>query len=686
MSPASKPEPGTRERASSGDTPGLGTGASAPIAPQGDAIVEATLRTARRTVALALFTMGLVVALMAAERVWLLKSHDAATERVAQAERLSGALLLADERLTMSAYMAAASGEDSWIARYHQHLPEVEAALAAGQALAPTDVARHFNDQTKAASESLIELETTALEAIAVGAPAVARSILDGPRYRKDKALLIGSTIEFTDSTQKAMREELAALRWREDALLVGMLAVALVLGALTWRRLASSLSRSRQALLDAQSRIQRLATSDALTGWPNRTALHEGLQPTLARARRDGARLALLMIDLDGFKPINDRHGHQVGDRVLCEAAQRMGLALRDGELHARYGGDEFVTVVDEGDDPTAAHRVAERLIAGLSLPIEIGSLTLHIGASVGIARFPDDAADAHLLLQRADLALYRAKASGRGRACFYDPALDGALAERQAREQRLRTAIARGQIVPHYQPMVDLPERRVRSVELLSRWQDPERGLVPPSEFIGLAERSGLISELTLAVLRQACADLRRMPPHWRVAINIAPEQIQDPHLVDKLLHVLRASGADPRRFEIELTETALVGDIDAARRTIDALKREGITVALDDFGTGYSSLSTLSQLSFDKIKIDRGFVATLHERSESVKIVQSIIGLGASLGVQVVAEGVETERDARALEQLGCSAAQGFLFARPMALDALLRATPSPVAAVA
>jgi EAL domain-containing protein (putative c-di-GMP-specific phosphodiesterase class I) len=224
------------------------------------------------------------------------------------------------------------------------------------------------------------------------------------------------------------------------------------------------------------------------------------------------------------------------------------------------------------------------------------------------------------------------------------------------------------------------------VRSVELLSRWQDPERGLVPPSEFIALAERCGLIGALTLAVLRQACADLRQMPAHWRVAVNIAPEQIQDARLVDDLLRVLRTSGADPRRFEIELTETALVGDIDAARRTIDALKREGITVALDDFGTGYSSLSTLSQLSFDKIKIDRGFVATLHERSESVKIVQSIIGLGASLGVQVVAEGVETERDARALTQLGCGAAQGFLFARPMALDALLRAEPSPMAAVA
>jgi diguanylate cyclase (GGDEF)-like protein len=668
---------------------GLPAGAPSPApsgAPlQGGAIVDATLRAARRTVALALLTMAVMVALMAAERVWLLKTHDAAAERVAQAERLSGALLLADERLAMSAYMAVISGEDRWVARYHQHLPEVEAALVAGQALAPTDVARHFNDQTKASSERLIELETTALEA-AVRDPAVARSILDGERYRRDKALLTGSTIEFTDSTRKVMREDLAALRRRDDVLLAVSLALSLALGWVTWRRLAASLARSREALLEAQAHVQRMATIDALTGWPNRTALHEGMQVALARSRRSGGSLALLMIDLDGFKPVNDRHGHLVGDGVLRDAALRMGHILRGGELHARYGGDEFVALIDEQGDPTAAHRLAERLIASLSEPIEVGGPIVRIAASVGIARFPADAVHGDELLQRADLALYRAKNSGRARACYYDAALDSALEQQQALEQRLRAAIEHGHIVPHYQPVVDLPERRVRSVELLSRWQDPQRGLVPPSEFIGLAERSGLIGALTLSVLRQACTDLRRMPSHWRVAINIAPEQIQHPHVVDDLLRVLRSAGTDPRRIEIELTETALVGDIDAARRTIDALKREGITVALDDFGTGYSSLSTLSQLSFDKIKIDRGFVATLHERSESVKIVQSIIGLGASLGVQVVAEGVETERDARALTQLGCGAAQGFLFARPMALDALLKAEPSPMVAVA
>lgn len=647
-----------------------------PPPPESRTAIDGTLRIARRAIALALGAVALVLLLVLTERSWFLDSHRRATQRLTQAEQATSALLLADERLTMSARMAAVSGEERWIARYHTHLPEVEAALATGEALAPSDVARRFHDQTKAASESLVSLETTALEAIAVGAPAVARAILDGDRYKQDKARLNSATLEFTQSTLEAVRADQLALRRRADAVLLTLLGVALAVGFVTWRRLNASLKRSREVMVDAHERIERLATSDMLTGLPNRTALHEGMRTAIARAQREERQLALLMIDLDKFKPINDRHGHQIGDRVLREAAQRMARLLRGSELHARYGGDEFVALIDDHGDANAGHRVAERLMAGLSEAIAVDGMMLQVGASVGIARFPADAGDADELLRRADLALYRAKQGGRGRSCYFDATLDNAVAEREAFEQRLRDAIEQGQIVPHYQPVVDLADRRVRSVELLSRWQDPERGLVPPSEFIGAAERAGLIGRLTLAVLHQACIDLKAMPRSWRVALNVAPDHLQDPGLVDRLLDVMRVHGTDPRRFEVELTETALVADMHAARRTIDALKREGITVALDDFGTGYSSLSYLSQLSFDKIKIDRSFVATLHERSESAKIVSSIVGLGASLGVQVVAEGVETERDARTLAGLGCGAAQGFLFARPLPLADLLR----------
>jgi diguanylate cyclase (GGDEF)-like protein len=650
---------------------------SAPAMPDGSAIVEHTLRTARRLVALAIGAVGLVLAMVALERAWFLRSHDQASDRVERARAAASGMLLNDERLTMSAFMAAATGEERWTARYHRHLPELESALAAGEALAPTEVARRFHEQTRTATNQLIELETTALEAVAVGAPGVARAILDGERYRRDKDLLAAGTNEFLRSTVAATRDAQAALRQRAQWLLVGVVALALALGWATWRHLGRSLARSRAVLVEAQNRFQHLAVSDALTGLPNRAAMHEGMGAATARARRSGERLALLMIDLDNFKPVNDRHGHHTGDRVLREAAQRMQSVLRQGEMLARFGGDEFVALIDEPDaEGGSAWRVAERLIEALTQPIHADNLTLHIGASIGIARFPDDADQASDLLRRADLALYRAKNGGRRRACHYDPALDNAMAEREALEQRLREAIDTGQIVPHYQPVVDLPERRVRGVELLSRWQDPQRGLVPPSEFIALAENCGLIGPLTLAVLRQACTDLRAMPAHWRLAFNVAPQQLQDPRLVGDVMQVLRSTGTDPRRIEVEVTETALVADFPVARKTIEALKREGITVALDDFGTGYSSLNTLSQLGFDKIKIDRSFVATLHERSESAKIVASIIGLGASLGVQVLAEGVETERDARTLSGLGCGAAQGYLFARPLALTELLR----------
>jgi diguanylate cyclase (GGDEF)-like protein len=651
--------------------------ATPPAVPvEGRAVVEGTLRTARRTVALALLAVVLVLGVAVIERLWFLRAHDRATARVAEAQRVSGAVRLADEQLTMSAFMAAATGEQHWIERYDAHLPEIDAAIAAGEAIAPSSVALRFNQQTKEANDRLVALETAAFGAVRAGRAAQARAILDSPAYTLDKQRLSDGTFEFTDSTLRAMQHELASLRSQATEIMVAMLALSLAAALLTWHRLTLGLARSRGVLMDVQDRIERLATSDALTGLPNRKALHDAMQLTMARSRREQHRLALLMIDLDRFKPVNDRHGHHIGDGVLREVARRMGHLLRGGELHARYGGDEFVALIDEGADPAVAHRVAERLIRGLSQPIAIDGLTVNIGASVGIARFPDDAAEPDQLLRRADLALYRAKGGGRGSVCYYDAALDSAVQEREALEQRLREAIANSEIVPHYQPVVDLAAREVQSVELLSRWQHPERGLLPPSEFIALAENAGLIGALTLSVLRQACDDLARMPAHWRVAINIVPTQIQDPHLIEQLLQVMRSAGADPRRFEIELTETALVADIDAARRTIEALQREGITVALDDFGTGYSSLSYLSRMWFDKIKIDRSFIATLHESSESVKIVQSIIGLGASLGVQVVAEGVETERDARTLAGLACAAAQGYLFARPMALDALLQ----------
>jgi predicted signal transduction protein with EAL and GGDEF domain len=357
------------------------------------------------------------------------------------------------------------------------------------------------------------------------------------------------------------------------------------------------------------------------------------------------------------------------VGDMVLKEVARRLSRCLRQSDLQARYGGDEFVVVVDEREGPGMARAAAQRIVERLAEPIRFGDLMVHIGASVGIARYPHDATTDDELIRKADSALYRAKHGGRNAVCLYDARLDEGLADRHALEQALREGIAAGQLVPFYQPIVDLSQRSVRSLELLCRWRHPERGLLGPEKFIAIAEESGLIGPLTISLLGQACRDMATFPPHWRLSFNVAPQQIQDETLVAQLLAVLQQHGVPPQRLDVELTETALVNDTARARSVILALKKAGMTVTLDDFGTGFSSLSYLAEMTFDKIKIDRSFVRTLHSRAESAKIVDAIIGLSRSLGVDIVAEGVETEDQARALQRLGCNTAQGYLFGRPV-----------------
>ena len=638
-------------------------------------IVEQTMHQARHSVALALACAALIVASLLAERFWFSTSHEAAAQRHAMAHKLAGDVRLADQLLTSTALMAVVSGERRWVDRFDSHLPELEAALAAAKALAPPAAAQNFDAQTRTADEELANLRESAFEAVAVGAPQVARTIFDGERYRRNTLQLAAATAEFTAATVHATQAELAALKQR--TLLIGTAALlgALLLGAALWRRLTSRLERSRAFFLDIEARIQRLASSDLLTGLANRAALHDAMATAMARAQRKGHRLVVLMIDLDGFKPVNDRHGHMIGDLVLKEVAHRLKRCVRGGELLARYGGDEFVVVVEESGDVLHANKVAERIVQSLSQAMPIDGLSIGIGASVGMARFPDDVRSSDGLLRMADSALYRAKARGRGGACFYDRSLDEQVAERGALEQAMREGIECGEFVPYYQPIVDLASRSVQSLELLCRWNHPRRGLVTPANFIPLAEVSGLIGPMTLSLLRQACADLSRFPAHWRLSINVAPQQILDDTLVPQLLAVLREHGVAPRRLDVELTETALVSDTERAREVMHAMKRAGFTVTLDDFGTGYSSLAYLAEMSFDKIKIDRSFVRTLHERPASAKIVDAVIGLSRSLGVQTLAEGVETEEDARALLALGCGLAQGYLFGRPVPADQVL-----------
>lgn len=635
------------------------------------AIVESTIAKARRTVLLALLGAGLIVCGVLAERNWLLGEGQRIATQLATAQQTAGDILLADERLTMSAKMAAATGNVAWITRYEKYLPEIDAAIAQGIALAPPEVARRFDQETRVANDKLVALEQYSFEAVRAADPARAHAVLEGSAYAQSKEVLADGTQRFAGAMVDAVRSELLALRSQAN-LVFGLVAtIALLAGGLIWRRLDSSLSRSRGYFLDAQ----RVASNDMLTGVANRVSLRDALSAELSRADAQRLSLAVLMIDLDRFKPINDKLGHAVGDLALKEVALRMSRVLRHGELVARYGGDEFAVLIPACADSATATAIGERLVRAVSAPMVLGGHAIDVGATVGVALFPGDARVDEELLRCADLALYQAKAERRGSVRCYDAGMADAPSAKVVLEQALRDAIRDGQIVPFYQPIVDLGSRRVHCLEILSRWQHPERGLVPPAEFIPLAEACGEIGALTLAVLRRACLDARDFDADVRLSLNVAAAQIEDATLAEQLLAVLHETGFDPRRLEIELTENALVRDIDTARRVIAMLKASGMTIALDDFGTGHSSLAYLSELPFDKLKIDRSFIRTLHERAESAKIVAAIIGLSRSLGVDVVAEGVETERDAEVLLRLGCGSAQGFLFARPMPAAALL-----------
>ncbi len=631
-------------------------------------IVEQTMRQARRAVAITLAGAALWTALLLVERIWSADELARAAERLATAHEVAGRLRVTEQQLWQAAQTASLTGDVGWIDRYDRLVDQVSQNVEHAALLAPMEVSDRYRRKTAEAAAEITRMRASALEALKSGAHESARALFDGERYGLNSRLLSEANEELTGASLAATRADLARLEQRSWLMSGGAVLLALVAGAVLWRRLSRGLDHTRGTLRDAEVHIQRMASSDLLTGLDNRAGLHDRMHARLARAGTGGEAVSVLMVDLDRFKPVNDRHGHMVGDMVLKEVARRLKLCLTPDDLRARYGGDEFVVVVPERAAPFSARATAERIVERLAEPMQFGDLSVSIGASVGIAQFPADAQTADELLRKADSALYRAKQGGRGLVHRYDPRRDEIMADRHTLEQEIREGIAAGQFVPYYQPIVGLERRNVSSMELLCRWRHPERGVLTPDKFIAVAENSGLIGPLTFALLRAACQDIERFPPHWRLSINVAPQQIENPELVAQLLAIVRESGVPATRFDVELTETALVNDTARARAVIMDLKKAGMTVTLDDFGTGYSSLSYLAEMTFDRIKIDRSFVRTI-DKPQSAKIVDAIIGLSRSLGVDTVAEGVETELQASTLHQMGCRNAQGYLFGRPM-----------------
>jgi diguanylate cyclase (GGDEF)-like protein len=430
-------------------------------------------------------------------------------------------------------------------------------------------------------------------------------------------------------------------------------------------------LRREMQARIRAEAHADELARHDSLTGLANRRLLKERIEQALRAAESDHAH-AVMVVDLDRFKAVNDLYGHAAGDAVLCAAAERLSGLIPRGAVAARLGGDEFALLVRYRLGSDELVRLGETIVAGLARPTPWGDTHVEVGATVGIAVSPLDGADAEALLHAADVAMYRGKKEGRGTFRFFEPAMDSELKARAQMEQELRAAVASGEIQPFFQPLVSLRNRELLGFEVLARWNHPTRGLISPVQFIQLAEDSGLISELSYSVWRQACLEARDWPAHLQLAVNVSPHQLTDRGLPERILAILTETGFAPGRLEVEITETALVNDIEAARVILNSLRNVGIRVALDDFGTGYSSLYHLRELRFDKIKIDRSYVQSLPGSAESTKIVDAILGLGKSLGLSTTAEGIETEISSVWLAEQGCSFGQGYLFGAPMPGD--------------
>jgi diguanylate cyclase (GGDEF)-like protein len=439
---------------------------------------------------------------------------------------------------------------------------------------------------------------------------------------------------------------------------------------------------RTAVAIAAGESRLRHLAMHDPLCGLPNRIFFGERLEAVIEEVRAGSAAAAVFYIDLDHFKDVNDTLGHPVGDELIRNVTLRLSHALRGDDLVARLGGDEFAVISSVGDDSAKMAAVAKRIIAALCAPYAINRQNIVIGASIGIAIIDRNCGTAADIMRYADMALYRAKNEGRNRACIYDAAMDADLSNRKLLEGDLREAIENHQLRLLYQPIVNKSGETVVGVEALCRWTHPTRGEIPPSEFIAVAEHSGLIIELGAWVLRQACLDGKAWPG-LTVSVNVSPLQFRRTDFFDVVQNTLNETEFDPARLEIELTESVLLGNVDTAEAGMLRLRALGVRLALDDFGTGYSSLLYLRRLPFDKLKIDRSFVLSIEKAADAAAIVHAVVSLGRGLGMKVTAEGVETADQQLFLRAAGVHFMQGYRFGRAVTAAEISARLQSPAA---
>jgi len=434
---------------------------------------------------------------------------------------------------------------------------------------------------------------------------------------------------------------------------------------------------RIENALIESHERLRELAEQDPLTGLANRYSFDQSLRAAIPRTRRYNLNLALLLLDLDNFKLINDSHGHDVGDQLLRIVAHRLMEVTRDGDILCRLGGDEFAVLAFQIGHDDSVHQLSERLLGAASRPVEVGGAVLPMSASIGIALCPDNTSDADELFKCADLAMYRAKRGGRNQAHYFSEDLHRQVMRRVQTERDLRTALSRGEFEVFYQPQVSAANGGPFGAEALIRWHHPERGLLAPGEFLDIAEDTGLIEPIGAWVLETACADIvsgRLGDLPRRVAVNLSAQQLRSPELLGKVRTLRDGLSACGGVLELEITESVLIADIVQSQAILGAIAELGVGIAIDDFGTGYSSLSYLKQLPIDTLKVDKSFLDQVPEGEKDKRLLRAMIQMARNMGFRVVVEGVETRQQADVCRDYGADAIQGYFFARPVSLPDL------------
>lgn len=637
-----------------------------------ESIVKQAMQTARRAVHVALLVGAVLVVLLLAERYFFHQSSSERTIEAQQALKMTSQIILLNERMEMSAKLAASTGDMSWVSNHANVVNQMDELIVQTLTLASTELAERFVTQTQQASELAVQFERRVFELVEDGRLTAARRLLESAAYAQQKRVLIEGLERFITELSEEKASDARAVVARSQTLIPLLIIMC---GLVLWWALKRSLRSAEFSFGKAEAQMVRLAMTDPLTGLPNRRAFAQELDEVVRQSIDPASIVAVLSVNLDRFKRINDLYGHTVGDEVLNRVAHRIVQYLPQAKSIARFSGDEFVVAMVE-EDQKGIDDAAILLNRAVCEPIMSRQDDIKMGACIGIAQLtgaeigPKSAAQPALdLVRMASIALHEAKLAGVGEVRYYSQKLDQNLRDKALIEAELDQALNQGDIVPFFQPIVNLQDGQLTGFEVLARWQRSDQGMVPPDKFVPMAENLGRITDLTESVLAKSLIAAKAWDQRLTLSINVTAKQIVDFGLPSMIAALLKQHNWPSKRLIVEVTEDSLVEDFVCASIVIEALREQGIKVALDDFGAGYSSFSHLSSLTFDRLKIDRKFVRDLADNKEDRTIVKSIIGMSQNLNIETVAEGIETAEAGKQLARMGCPLGQGYHYSKPV-----------------